>query len=209
MTHRQKIIAYCKDYLEQRNIAEIYNEAQFDQYYKSSNTSLKNAYSAALEAADFIMTGGTMPTTKTVKKFSLTANYIDLTIPTLTIHSSKNAFEVCGEIHELEGNNFQEFFYVLFLNQANKVTGYYLASIGGVTGTIADPRLIIKAAALADCCAVILCHNHPSGSTKPSTADIDLTKKLKEAARCFDIKVLDHIIYAETGYCSLADEGII
>jgi DNA repair protein RadC len=148
-------------------------------------------------------------TAKTVKKFSLTANYIDLTIPTLTISTSKNAFEVCEEIHQLEGNNFQEFFYVVFLNQANKVTGYYLASMGGVTGTVADPRIIIKAAALSDCVSVILCHNHPSGALKPSKQDEDLTAKIKEAARFFDIKVVDHIIYSEAGYFSFADEGIL
>lgn len=145
---------------------------------------------------------------KATKKFFLGTQHTGLQIPEGEILQSKDAWHTCATIHQYEGNHHQEFFYVLFLNRANKVTGYYLASIGGVTGTIADPRLIIKAAALSNCVSMVMCHNHPSGSIKPSRADIELTQKIKQCAEFFDIKVLDHIIITETSeYFSFADDG--
>lgn len=102
-----------------------------------------------------------------------------------------------------------EEFKVLFLNRANRIIGVMDASSGGITGTVADPRIILAAA--VKCCAVniILAHNHPSGSLKPSRADEDLTVKIKEAARWLDIQVLDHIIITAEGHYSFADEGLI
>jgi DNA repair protein RadC len=102
-----------------------------------------------------------------------------------------------------------EEFKVLFLNRANRIIGVMDASSGGITGTVADPRIILAAA--VKCCAVniILAHNHPSGSLKPSRADEDLTVKIKEAARWLDIQVLDHIIVTTEGHYSFADEGLI
>ena len=102
-----------------------------------------------------------------------------------------------------------EMFVVLFLNRANKINHYEIISEGGITGTVADPRVILKKALEHDAVNIILCHNHPSGSTKPSKADELLTKKITEAAKYFDIKVLDHIIVSEDGYYSFADEGIL
>jgi DNA repair protein RadC len=78
-----------------------------------------------------------------------------------------------------------------------------------MTGTVADPRIILRKALEEDAVSIILCHNHPSGSLKPSRADEELTLKIKEAARYFDIKVLDHLIVSEDGYFSFADEGIL
>jgi DNA repair protein RadC len=102
-----------------------------------------------------------------------------------------------------------EEFIVLFLNRANRIIGVMNASSGGITGTVADPRIILAAA--VKCCAVniVLSHNHPSGSIKPSRADEELTIKIKEAAKWLDIKVLDHIIITTEGYYSFADEGLI
>lgn len=131
------------------------------------------------------------------------------TIPQVILKSSKDVYGYCKLIHELEGNDIQEFFYVLFLNRANRITGYYLASMGGITGTVADPRLILKTALLNDCTSIVLCHNHPSGSIKPSKADEDLTQKIKTACNYVDITVLDHIILGDTCFYSFADEGII
>jgi DNA repair protein RadC len=74
---------------------------------------------------------------------------------------------------------------------------------------VADPRVILKRALEEDAVSLILCHNHPSGSLKPSRADEELTRKIKEAATYFDIKVLDHLIVSEDGYYSFADEGIL
>ena len=102
-----------------------------------------------------------------------------------------------------------EVFAVLFLNQANKINHFEIISEGGITGTVADPRIILKKALEEDAVNIILCHNHPSGSLKPSRADQELTKKIKEAARFLDIVVMDHIIVSDDGYYSFADEGIL
>ena len=102
-----------------------------------------------------------------------------------------------------------EVFAVLFLNRANKVNHFEIVSTGGITGTVADPRVILRKALEQDAVNIILCHNHPSGSLKPSKADEQLTAKIKEAARFLDIAVLDHIIVSEDGYYSFADEGLL
>ena len=102
-----------------------------------------------------------------------------------------------------------EVFAVLFLNRANKINHFEIISEGGITGTVADPRVILRKALEEDAVNIILCHNHPSGSLKPSRADEQLTTKIREAARLLDIAVIDHIIVSETGYYSFADEGLL
>jgi DNA repair protein RadC len=102
-----------------------------------------------------------------------------------------------------------EVFGVVFLNRANKINHFEIISSGGITGTVADPRIILKKALEENAVGLILCHNHPSGSLKPSRADEELTTKIREAARYFDIKVIDHIIVSEDGHFSFADEGIL
>ena len=102
-----------------------------------------------------------------------------------------------------------EVFAVLFLNQANKINHFEIISKGGITGTVADPRIILKKALEEDATSIVLSHNHPSGSLKPSRADEEITKKITAAAQFFDIKVIDHIIVSEEGYYSFADEGIM
>ncbi|MDB5192452.1 MAG: hypothetical protein JWQ96_2015 [Segetibacter sp.] len=102
-----------------------------------------------------------------------------------------------------------EVFAVVFLNKANKINHYEIISEGGITGTVADPRIILKKALEHGAVHILLCHNHPSGSLKPSRQDEELTQKIKDAARLFDIKVLDHIIVSEEGFYSFADEGIL
>ncbi len=102
-----------------------------------------------------------------------------------------------------------EVFAVIFLNVANKINHYEIISEGGITGTVADPRIILKKALSHDAVNIILCHNHPSGSVKPSRADEEITRKINEAAKFLDIKVLDHIIVSDEGYYSFADEGLI
>ncbi|HVY73405.1 MAG TPA: DNA repair protein RadC [Puia sp.] len=103
----------------------------------------------------------------------------------------------------------REVFAVLFLNQAHRLNHFEVVSQGGITGTVADPRIILKKALEVNAVNLILCHNHPSGSLKPSRADEELTTKIKEAARYFDIRVMDHLIVSETGYYSFADSGIL
>jgi DNA repair protein RadC len=102
-----------------------------------------------------------------------------------------------------------EVFAVVFLNRANKINHFEIVSEGGITGTVADPRIILKKALEEDAVSIILCHNHPSGSLRPSRADEELTQKIKEAAKYFDIKVLDHMIVSDAGYFSFADEGLL
>ena len=102
-----------------------------------------------------------------------------------------------------------EIFAVLYLNRANKIKHSEVISEGGITGTVADPRIILKKALENDAVSIILCHNHPSGSLKPSRADEELTRKINEAASYFDIKVLDQIIVSEEGFFSFADEGLL
>ncbi len=103
----------------------------------------------------------------------------------------------------------REAFYCLYLNRQNQPLGIFQASIGGVTGTVVDPKLIMQIALKSHACNLILAHNHPSGNLKPSDADIDLTKKIKNACDFMDISLLDHIILTEDSHYSFADEGKI
>ena len=101
-----------------------------------------------------------------------------------------------------------EQFWVLLLNRANEIIRPVQISVGGVAGTIADPKMIFKSAIENLASAIILVHNHPSGNLTPSQADKDLTKKVKESGRLLDIPILDHLIFGDNGYFSFADEGI-
>ena len=102
-----------------------------------------------------------------------------------------------------------EEFYVMYLNRANRVVAHRHISSGGVSGTIADIKIILKHGIEILATSMIAVHNHPSGNVKPSQADIELTKKLKEAAKLIDIILLDHLILGEKKYYSFADEGMI
>jgi DNA repair protein RadC len=121
------------------------------------------------------------------------------------IGSSADAYEaICPYLMDLQ----HEQFWVLLLNRANEIIRPQQISIGGVSGTVADPKMIFKAAIEHLASAIILVHNHPSGNLTPSQADKDLTKKMKEAGRTLDIPVLDHLIFSDNNYFSFADEGI-
>jgi len=120
-----------------------------------------------------------------------------------------NSIEVAKYLQTLLKDHRHEVFAVLFLNRANKINHFQIISEGGIAGTVADPRVILKKALEEDAVSLILCHNHPSGSLKPTLADQELTLKIKEAAKYFDIKVLDHLIVSESGYYSFADSGIL
>jgi DNA repair protein RadC len=100
-----------------------------------------------------------------------------------------------------------EVFAVVFLNQSNKINHFEIISKGGITGTVADPRVILKMALEQNATSIILSHNHPSGSLIPSGADVAITNKIKEAAKYLDIAVRDHIIVSEEGYYSFAEHG--
>lgn len=102
-----------------------------------------------------------------------------------------------------------EEFWIMLLNRANRMIKKYQISQGGVAGTVADPKIIFKLAISELASGIILAHNHPSGNLTASQADIDLTKKMKEAGKLLEIQVLDHLIVAGQKYFSFADEGIL
>ncbi len=102
-----------------------------------------------------------------------------------------------------------EVFVAIFLNQASKILHNEVLSEGGITGTVVDPRMLLRKALEHNAVSIILCHNHPSGNLKPSQADKDLTYKISEAAKFFDIAVNDHIIVSNEGYYSFADDGLL
>lgn len=103
----------------------------------------------------------------------------------------------------------QEEFWVVMLNAANRVIDMQQVSRGGITATLVDVKLLLKPVILQQASAIMLFHNHPSGSLQPSRADDELTQKIKSAAALFDIRVLDHIIVADTAYYSYSDAGVL
>lgn len=125
----------------------------------------------------------------------------------ITIQTSEEAANSFREIFNKDTFDWTEEFMILCLSAGKKVVGFYKISSGGITGTIADPRVILTVA--LNCCAtsLILAHNHPSGNLKPSRADIEVTGKIQRAAALLDITVLDHIIITAEGHYSLLDNG--
>lgn len=122
------------------------------------------------------------------------------------ITSSRSVFDL---MQPIIGELPHEEFWILYLNNSNKVIQKNQLSKGGITGTLVDVRLVLKSALEVGATALILCHNHPSGTLFPSQADKDVTLKLKTAAQSLDIKVLDHLIITEKTYFSFADEDIL
>jgi DNA repair protein RadC len=122
------------------------------------------------------------------------------------IITSRDAFELIkADLLDIP----HEAFFILILNRANRVVRKHQISQGGVAGTVADPKIIFKLALDVLGSSIILAHNHPSGNLTASQADVDLTKKLKEAGKLLEIQVLDHLIVAGQKYFSFADEGMI
>lgn len=122
------------------------------------------------------------------------------------ITSSKNVFHL---MQPIIGDIEHEEFWVLFLNNSNKVLAKTQISKGGLTATIVDVRLLFKRALELTSVGVIVCHNHPSGKLEPSNADKQITQKIKQAGVTLDIKLLDHLIITQKSYFSFADEGIM
>lgn len=122
------------------------------------------------------------------------------------IRSSEDAYKaMTSELMDLP----TEEFWVIMLNRSNKIIQKRAISLGGVSGTVADPKVIFKKALEDLASGIILAHNHPSGNKKPSQADIALTKKLQNSGKLLEIPVLDHIIFTDDGYFSFADEGLL
>ncbi|MDI5950820.1 RadC family protein [Flavobacterium yafengii] len=121
------------------------------------------------------------------------------------VTSSKIIFEI---MQPIIGELPHEEFWIIYLNNSNKVISKSQLSKGGITGTLVDVRIVFKTALEMGATGLILCHNHPSGTLIPSDADKQITRKLKLAGDSLEIKVLDHLIVTEKNYFSFVDEGI-
>ena len=122
------------------------------------------------------------------------------------ITSSKSVYDI---MQPIIGELPHEEFWVLYLSNSNKVMYKSQLSKGGITGTVVDSRIVFKTAFEQNAVSIILCHNHPSGILQASDADKQITKKIKEAGKLLEINILDHLIITNSGYLSLADEGMM
>ena len=127
------------------------------------------------------------------------------------VKSSSDAAAIVRQFFPDGTIELQERFLVMYLNRANRVIGVYPVSVGGITGTVADPRIILAVALKVLATSLILVHNHPSGNIQPSVADKTLTAMIKTAAHYHDINVHDHLILTADAevYYSFADEGLL
>jgi DNA repair protein RadC len=123
------------------------------------------------------------------------------------VRCSKDAYDALREV--FPSLEHREYFYILCLNRANQVLGYHQVSVGGLSGTVTDVRIIFQVAIKANASGIVLAHNHPSGNLTPSEADMKITKKIKYAGQFLDISVLDHLILSEEGYMSFADDNLM
>jgi len=134
-------------------------------------------------------------------------------LPTVTeppvIITSLDAYAALQEFFSIETINLQEQFVVLYLNKAHRLIGGYRLSKGGITGTVADVRLILSVALKTLATAIILAHNHPSNNLRPSMEDEAVTRKIKKAADLMQIDLLDHLILSSDNYYSFGDNGLM
>lgn len=125
------------------------------------------------------------------------------------ISNSQGAYEILTNLFPENTMDYRETFIVLYLNRANQVLGYSVISQGGTSNTTVDIKMVIQTALLANASCIMLAHNHPSGNLRPSSDDNRITNIIIEAARLFDITVLDHIIITNESYYSFTDNGNI
>jgi DNA repair protein RadC len=125
------------------------------------------------------------------------------------VTNAQETHEVLREIFDADTLQWKEESILLCLNSAHRLLGYYKISSGGMSGTVMDPRIIYTVALSAGATAIIVSHNHPSGSLKPSTADQEITNKLKDAGKLLDIKFLDHIIVTQESFFSFAENNLL
>ncbi|MEN9582299.1 MAG: hypothetical protein RL641_253 [Candidatus Parcubacteria bacterium] len=125
------------------------------------------------------------------------------------ITSAQEAMELFRKIWKEETIELHESMYILFLNRANYIIGWYNLSKGGMSGTVCDPRLVFGIALKCAAISIIIAHNHPSGNDQPSASDIQLTKNLVESGKLLEILVLDHLIITTDKFYSFAEEGLI
>ncbi|MDE0561756.1 JAB domain-containing protein [Algoriphagus sp. NF] len=126
-----------------------------------------------------------------------------------TIRRSSDAYKVLKELYNQDLINAREEFIILYLNQGGKVLGYFKAFTGGISSVTCDLKIILGVGLKSLATSVILSHNHPSGNLKPSSSDLNLTKRVAEGCKVMDIHLFDHLILSDEGYFSFADEGLL
>lgn len=127
----------------------------------------------------------------------------------VAVRQASDALSFCRTFVYPDGVEYAETFNALFLDKANKIFCWKNIGVGGLSGTVADVRLVMQSALLAHCTSIIIVHNHPSGNIQPSEADRSLTKKFSEAGKFLEIAVLDHLVITSDSYYSFADEGLL
>lgn len=131
----------------------------------------------------------------------------------IAVHTRRTKISTSSDVYHYIASDLldlkHEEFWIILLNRRNQVISKHQISSGGVSGTVADPKIIFKKALEELASAVILIHNHPSGNPKPSDCDIRLTKKIKQSGDLLEIPIIDHLIITDSGYTSLSDEGLI
>ncbi|PZR31319.1 MAG: DNA repair protein [Azospira oryzae] len=123
--------------------------------------------------------------------------------------NSRDCYEFLKRVFDRRTIQLQESFVVIYLDKAHQILGYYKHSIGGITGTVADPRIIFATAIASASSSIILSHNHPSGNLNPSKADLEITQRIKDIGKLLEIQLLDHLIISKNGYYSFADKDLI
>ena len=125
-----------------------------------------------------------------------------------TASNSRSAYEIANSIYRNLSDD-QEHFCILFLNNANKITGFKVLFSGGMNAATVDLKVVFRNALLFGACSLILVHNHPSNSLIASKEDIQITQEIKQAGKLLGIRLLDHIILTNNSYLSMADDAII
>jgi DNA repair protein RadC len=144
-----------------------------------------------------------------LKANEITVKYKPIKRTKQIINTSNDAYNILMQFFSEDTIQLQEQFVVLYLNKGNKVIGGYKVSSGGISSTTVDVRIVLSVALKILATGIILAHNHPSGNTKPSIADQELTKRMKAASDLMDISLLDHLIITDEAYLSFADEGLL
>lgn len=139
----------------------------------------------------------------------ITLKYKRGDIETIKVKSSQDIYDLLKKVYDADTIEYFESSIVIFLNNQNLTLGFMKISMGGMTGTVMDPRVIFSTALGCGATAIILSHNHPSGTLNPSDTDIKMTRKLRDCGQLLEIKVLDHIIVTNDGFYSFSDEGMI
>jgi DNA repair protein RadC len=149
-------------------------------------------------------------TKKQKQKYRCSINYLQqMVMGDRKIESSVDGYEVIKSNFDWDLGNGQELFVAIMLNRSNEVLAYHTISIGGQSATLADPKVVFRAAILHNAAGIIVAHNHPSQNLKPSTEDRRMTAKLFLAGKCLDLPLLDHLIITQNGYFSFADNDML